>query len=88
MIYSDYADKNYFIKVCMATADKTSSATKGQEREENGNKRKGFASMPLQKRLDIAKRGGEARKRAAESGNAPSYSQIGQKGGKSSTKKK
>jgi hypothetical protein len=62
--------------------------SKTGNQEENGNSRKGFASMSLQKRKDIAKRGGDARKKAAESGLAPSYSQIGQKGGKAGTKSK
>ncbi len=53
------------------------------DEETNGNKRKGFASMSPQKRYEIAKKGGEARKRAAERGEAPSYSAIGHKGGKS-----
>jgi hypothetical protein len=62
--------------------------TASGQKEENGNKRKGFASMSILKRKDIAKRGGDARKKAAESGLAPSYSQIGQKGGKAGTKAK
>jgi general stress protein YciG len=96
MINIDFTDKKFYTNISFATVNDLangSGSTTDKSKEEtntnsNGNSRKGFASMSLQKRMDIAKRGGEARKKAAEAGNAPSYSQIGQKGGKASTKRK
>ncbi|MEM1312118.1 MAG: hypothetical protein AAGF07_01505 [Patescibacteria group bacterium] len=83
--------KIFFIEneICYSSSGSLGSAvSKYSESAKSGNSRKGFASMSKEKRKQIAKRGGVARKVAAENGSAPSYSIIGQKGGKAGSKSK
>lgn len=68
-----------FIKLSQKNGNGSGKNT--DKRPLNQISKRGFGSMDTKKQHEIAKKGGQARKEAAQRGEAPSYQEIGREGG-------